>query len=101
MLLNRKVVLMSIVYVAIGLPIEAGFLVSATSVDALFCIDRVIDGIFVVDMAVQFYLIFPQHHAGRGIKCARRAASYVDACPPPPRRIAGGSTTIRTLCGTT
>jgi len=51
----------ALLYTATLTPYEVGFLPAATAVDAWFITNRLLDGIFVIDMALQFCVVYQKY----------------------------------------
>ena len=54
----------ALVYTALLTPFEVGFLQASTTIDAWFVINRLIDLVFIVDMALQFFVVYETTHSG-------------------------------------
>ena len=49
----------ALIFTSIITPVEVSFLPAPTSaLDPLFCINRLVDAVFILDMALQFFLMF-------------------------------------------
>ena len=50
----------ALIYTALLTPFEVGFLSASTTVDVWFVINRLLDVIFILDMALQFCVVYEQ-----------------------------------------
>jgi len=76
---------LALLYTALITPFEVGFLTASTVVDVWFVINRVLDAIFVIDMALQFCVVYQKVTQSPG---ASSAASEDSAWITERRKIA-------------
>lgn len=55
---------MALLFVAVVTPYEVAYLGGTVSIDALFVVNRIIDAIFLVDLALQFFVCVEIQHRG-------------------------------------
>ena len=50
-----------LIYVSVATPLEVGYVPLSGKVDTLFLINRVTDAVFIAEMCVQFFVMFPSN----------------------------------------
>jgi hypothetical protein len=77
----------AMLWTAFVTPFEVGFLAAAEDVTSpLFIVNRLIDTVFIVDMALAFFVPYraSQSHGGMLVRPAHLPPSHRAACPHPP-----------------